>query len=92
MIKRVVIGWDYTNARLFCHLKGWDHRETKLVSTDYFRALRGLGPHVELWVVGPEWRYSLHDWHEIMDVMSALNKSYSYGDTDWLVHGDQHSA
>lgn len=85
MIKRVVIGWGYLNSYLFCQLKGWSLRETKIVSINYCQGLRGLGPHVETWVVGPEWKYSTNDWNDIMDVMIAQNKSYSYGDTDWLV-------
>jgi hypothetical protein len=84
-VKRIVVGWSYENTALYIRLKEWSHKDTKFVVSDYYQHLRSVPLDIEVWVIGPEWKYSLADWHDILDVLAMANHPYHYGDTDWLL-------
>lgn len=79
-----MVGWSYENARLFAQLKGWKFRDTVIVSTEYYSALRAMR-NIEVWLVGPEWKFRSHDLTDIYYVLQTQGLTYHYGDTDWLL-------
>jgi hypothetical protein len=81
----VVVGRSYENARLFAQLKGWNFRDTVIVSTEYYSALRAIR-NTEVWLVGPEWKFQPNDLTDIYDVLQAQGLTYHYGETDWLLN------
>ena len=83
-VRRVAVGWSYHNARLFIQLKGWNFRDTTIVSTEYLSGLRAVRD-AEVWVVGPEWKFNPQGLTDVYDVLHWQNKTYHYGETDWLL-------
>ena len=83
--RRVVVGWSYHNTRLYCQLRGWNFRDTVIVSTEYYSALRAIR-NTEVWLVGPEWKFRSSDLTDIYDVLQAQGLTYRYGETDWLLN------
>jgi hypothetical protein len=80
----VVVGWSYENTRLFVQLKEWEFRRTRIVSTNYYQALRGVRD-VEVWLIGPEWKFRPSDLVDILGALDLQNLTYKYGETDWLL-------
>jgi hypothetical protein len=87
-VRRVVVGWSYDNARLFVQLREWPFRDTQIVTTEYYSALRGIR-NTEVWLVGPEWHYRPSALTDIYDVLTAQGLTYRYGETDWLLKVDR---
>ena len=83
-MRRVVVGWSYDNARLYCQLRKWSFRDTKIVSTEYLSGLRAIRDY-EVWILGPEWKFRRDDFIDIINILASQNKPYHYGETDFHV-------
>jgi ABC-type Fe3+-hydroxamate transport system substrate-binding protein len=82
--RRIVVGWSYENARLFVQLREWDFRDTQIVTTEYYSALRAVR-NVEVWLIGPEWHFRPQALTDIYDLLNLQGLPYRYGETDWLL-------
>lgn len=82
-MRRLVIGWSYLNAYLFCQLKGWDPTKTKIIAgPSYHQNLRAIRGYDEVWFLGPDDMYKNTDLWDIFDALDAQYITPQYGSTD----------